>query len=143
MSGVNKVIILGHLGRDPEVRQLASGSSVCTFSVATSRRWKDKQGEARDETEWHNLVCYDMLAEIAARYLRKGNRCYFDGRLKTRKWQDKTGADRWSTEVVVEHLQLLDKQKRDDDESAPPRAPPRAPAKAAASLYDIEDDLPF
>jgi single-strand DNA-binding protein len=139
MSGVNKVIILGHLGRDPEVRQLASGSSVCTFSVATSRRWKDKQGEARDETEWHNLVCYDMLAEIAARYLRKGSKCYFDGRLKTRKWQDKTGADRYTTEIVVEHLQLLDKQKREDD-----AAPKSAPApKPADNLDDIPDDIPF
>ena len=101
MASVNKVILMGNLGRDPETRFTANGAAVCNLRIATTRSWKDKaSGERREETEWHSVVLYDRLAEIAGEYLRKGRPVYVEGRLQTRKWQDKEGQDRYTTEIV-------------------------------------------
>jgi single-strand DNA-binding protein len=108
MASVNKVIILGNLGRDPEMRYTPSGSAICSLRVATTRNWKNKDsGERVEETEWHSVVMYDRQAEIAGEYLKKGRPVYIEGRLKTRKWQDKDGNDRYTTEIVGETMQLL------------------------------------
>ncbi|MFZ5522093.1 MAG: single-stranded DNA-binding protein [Pseudomonadota bacterium] len=108
MASVNKVILLGNLGRDPEVRYTPSGSAVCNLRIATTRNWKDKStGDRVEETEWHSVVLYDRQAEIASEYLKKGRPVYIEGRLKTRKWQDKDGNDRYTTEIVADSMQLL------------------------------------
>jgi single-strand DNA-binding protein len=108
MASVNKVIIIGNLGRDPEVRYTPSGSAVCNVSLATTRNWKNRDsGDKVEETEWHRVVFYDRLAEIAGEYLKKGRPVYVEGRLKTRKWQDKEGRDTYTTEIVAEQMQLL------------------------------------
>lgn len=108
MASINKVIIIGNLGRDPEVRYAPSGAAMCNVSVATTRNWKDKtSGDKVEETEWHRVVFYDRLAEIAGEYLKKGSPVYVEGRLKTRKWQDKDGKDTYTTEIVADQMQLL------------------------------------
>lgn len=108
MASINKVILIGNLGRDPEVRYTPNGSAVCNISVATTRNWKDKSsGDKVEETEWHRVVFYDRLAEIAGEYLKKGRPVYVEGRLKTRKWQDKEGKDTYTTEVIADNMQLL------------------------------------
>ena len=108
MASVNKVIIIGNLGRDPEVRYTANGNAMCNVTIATSRQWKSKDsGEKNEETEWHRVVLYDRLAEIAGEYLKKGRPVYIEGRLKTRKWQDKEGKDVYTTEIIAESMQLL------------------------------------
>jgi single-strand DNA-binding protein len=108
MASVNKVIILGNLGRDPEARYGTTGSCICNVTIATSRQWKDKtSGEKKEETEWHRVVFYDRLAEIAGQYLKKGSPVYIDGRLKTRKWTDKDGVEKYATEIIAEQMQLL------------------------------------
>jgi len=162
MASVNKVILVGNLGRDPEVRYSPDGAAICNVSIATTSQWKDKAtGERREETEWHRVVFYNRLAEIAGEYLKKGRSVYVEGRLKTRKWQDKeTGADRYSTEIVADQMQMLGGREGGGDMgggdaggfSQPParRAPqqqqprPAAPAAAPASnLADMDDDIPF
>ena len=106
--GINKVILVGNLGKDPETRYMPSGKAVTNFSIATSESWKDKQtGELKEQTEWHNIVMYGRLAEIAAEYLRKGSQVYFAGALRTRKWEDKEGRTRYTTEIVANEMQLL------------------------------------
>ena len=108
MASVNKVILIGNLGRDPELRYNPSGVAFCTISLATTRNWKNREsGERQEETEWHRVVFYDRLAEIAGEYLKKGRSVYVEGRLKTRKWQDKDGKDTYTTEIVAENMQLL------------------------------------
>ena len=108
MASINKVILIGNLGRDPEVRYSANGSAICNVTIATSRNWKDKtSGEKMEETEWHRVVFYDRLAEIAGEYLKKGRSCYVEGRLKTRKWQDKDGVEKYTTEIIADNMQLL------------------------------------
>ncbi|MET0518317.1 MAG: single-stranded DNA-binding protein [Burkholderiaceae bacterium] len=108
MASVNKVILIGNLGRDPEVRYTPSGAAVCNVSLATTRNWKSREGgERQEETEWHRVVLYDRLAEIAGEYLKKGRPVYIEGRLKTRKWQDKEGKDTYTTEIIAETMQLL------------------------------------
>ena len=109
-KGVNKVILIGNVGNDPDVKHMPSGSAACRLSLATSETWKDKQsGESQERTEWHSLVFYGRLAEIAGEYLKKGSKVYVEGRLQTRKWQDKqTGGDRYTTEIIVSDMQMLD-----------------------------------
>jgi single-strand DNA-binding protein len=108
MASVNKVILIGNLGRDPEVRYTPNGAAICNVSIATTRNWKSKDsGERQEETEWHRVVFYDRLAEIAGEYLKKGRPVYVEGRLKTRKWQDKEGKDTYTTEVIADQMQLL------------------------------------
>jgi single-strand DNA-binding protein len=137
--GVNKVILVGHLGKDPDARHAASGSAITSFSVATSEEWKDKaSGQKQARTEWHTVVTYNKLAEIAAEYLRKGSQVYIEGRLRTRKWQDKSGQDRYTTEVVCETFQMLG--------SGPAReagATDSSPAAADAGGNQFDDDIPF
>lgn len=108
MASINKVILIGNLGRDPEVRYTPSGAAICNITIATSRNWKDKtSGEKVEETEWHRVVFYDRLAEIAGEYLKKGRSVYVEGRLKTRKWQDKDGVEKYTTEIIADNMQLL------------------------------------
>ena len=109
MSGINKVILIGNLGKDPETRYMPSGKAATNFSVATSERFKDREtGEPQERTEWHRVATFDRLAEIAAEYLKKGSKVYVEGRLRTRKWQDKEGKDRYSTEIIADQMQMLD-----------------------------------
>ena len=140
--GVNKVILVGNLGKDPESRFLPSGSQVTSFSVATSQAWKDKQtGEQQQRTEWHRVVVFNRLAEIASEYLKKGSKVYVEGSLRTQKWQDKNGADRYTTEVVCNELQMLD--SRGGAGGAPEEAPTLDNAEPMPSHSGFDDDIPF
>ena len=160
MASVNKVIIVGNLGRDPEVRYTPNGSAVCNVTVATTRSWKSKEsGEKVEETEWHRVVFYDRLAEIAGEYLKKGRSVYVEGRLKTRKWQDKDGAEKYTTEIIAEELKMLGGREGmgggADDGGEPsgygnrqqPASRPAAAAKAApkssTGFDNMDDDIPF
>jgi single-strand DNA-binding protein len=149
MASVNKVIILGNLGRDLEVRFSADGAAVCNIAIATSSSWKDKNsGEKREETEWHRVVFYGRLAEIAGEYLKKGKPVYVEGRLKTRKWQNKEGVDQYTTEVIADSMQLLGGREEGSQAPAPqqrqaPAAQPQAQRQPAANLADMDDDIPF
>ena len=107
-KGVNRVILVGNLGQDPEVRWMANGDAVANFTVATSESWKDQQGQIQDRTEWHRIVIYKKLAEIVGQYLRKGSKVYLEGRLQTREWQDQQGQKRYTTEIVCHEMQMLD-----------------------------------
>ena len=173
MASVNKVIVLGNLGRDPEVRYTPNGSAVCNLRIATTRNWKNKDsGEKMEETEWHSVVLYDRQAEIAGEYLKKGRSVYIEGRLKTRKWQDKEGLDRYTTEIVGDSMQLLGGRDSGGgggggsaeeeggagghaERSAPPQrsapasrpapqaAARAAPQKSATGFDNMDDDIPF
>lgn len=137
-GSVNKVILIGNLGRDPEVRYTSGGSAVANVSIATTDTWKDKQsGEQQDRTEWHNLVFYARLAEIVGEYLNKGAKIFVEGRLQTRKWQDKNGQDRYTTEIVVNEMQMLDGKGGAKPDSREP------PANQGSVPPDVEDDIPF
>jgi single-strand DNA-binding protein len=143
--GINKVILVGHLGADPETRYMPSGSAVTNLRVATSESWKDKtSGEQQERTEWHRVAMFGRLAEIAAEYLRKGSQVYVEGSLRTRKWQDKDGGDRYSTEVIANEMQMLG--GRGDSSSAPARSAPDSsrPASTDSGPPDeFNDDIPF
>jgi single-strand DNA-binding protein len=164
MASVNKVILIGNLGRDPEVRYAPSGSAICNVTLATSRQWKDKtSGEKQEETEWHRVVFYDRLAEIAGEYLKKGRPVYVEGRLKTRKWTDKDGVEKYTTEIVADQMQLLGSREgmgggdeggggggysRAGAGEGRPAARPSAPAakpaaKSSTGFDDMDDDIPF
>ena len=165
--GINKVILIGHLGQDPEVRALPSGSSIANLRIATTESWKDKQsGEFKEQTEWHTVVLFGRTAEVAAEYLKKGSQVFIEGRLRTRKWQDKTGNDRYSTEIVGNDMQMLGGRGqggggeggrasggggRDAGRGAG-AAPGAAPASgggefsdapATSTEHDFDDDIPF
>lgn len=133
--GVNKVILVGNLGKDPEVRYMPSGAAVTNVTLATSETWKDKQsGEMQERTEWHTVVFFNRLAEIAGEYLRKGAKVYVEGSLRTRKWQAKDGSDRYTTEIVASELQMLDSKGEQQ----------REPARQEAPVADeFPDDIPF
>ena len=143
--GINKVILVGNLGADPDTRYMPSGSAVTNIRLATTEAWKDKSsGEQQERTEWHNVAFFGRLAEIAAEYLRKGSQVYVEGRLRTRKWQDKQGNDRWSTEVIANEMQMLG--GRASAASAPAMAdrPPSPVAQAGAGpSQDFDVDFPF
>jgi len=163
MASVNKVIIVGNLGRDPEVRYTPNGSAVCNVSVATTRSWKNKEsGDKSEETEWHRVVFYDKLAEIAGEYLKKGRSVYVEGRLKTRKWTDKDGAEKFTTEIIAQEMQMLGSREGmgGGDEASyggggggggyerpAPAARPAGAAKPAAKsstgFDNMDDDIPF
>ena len=157
MASVNKVILIGNLGKDPEVRYAPSGSAICNITLATSRNWKDKtSGERQEETEWHRVVFFDRMAEVAGEYLKKGKSVYIEGRLKTRKWTDKEGVDKYTTEIMADRMEMLGSREGggggDDMGGAPaPRsapAPRPAPvskpaAKSATGFDDMDDDIPF
>jgi single-strand DNA-binding protein len=164
MASVNKVILIGNLGRDPETRYSADGAAICNVSIATTSTWKDKAtGERKEDTEWHRVAFFGKLAEIAGEYLRKGRPVYVEGRLKTRKWQDKDGQERYTTEIIAEVMQMLG--SRDGGEGMgggggaegggyrreAPREAAGTPAKAggaparkpAPNFADMDDDIPF
>lgn len=148
MASVNKVIVIGNAGKDPEVRYTPNGAAICNLTIATSRKWKNKEsGDMQEETEWHRVVLYDRLAEVAGEYVKKGKPVYVEGRLKTRKWQDKEGKDNYTTEIVAESLQLLG--GRDEAPSKPatpaarPAAAPKATSKTGSGFDDMDDDIPF
>lgn len=170
MASVNKVILVGNLGRDPETRYTPNGDAITSFSIATTETWKDKGGQRQEKTEWHNITAYRRLAEIAGEYLKKGSSVYIEGRLQTRKWQDKQGNDRYTTEIIVDQLQMLgqrDSGGADDrrggnrqdyhpasgngdsrpapkeQNQTPPAAPRRQEPKPAANFDDMDDDIPF
>lgn len=134
MASVNKVIVLGNLGKDPDLRHLPNGDAVCNFSLATTESWKDKEGNKQDKTEWHNVVIFRKLAEIAGEYLKKGRPVYIEGRLQTRKWQDKDGKDRYTTEIVADQMQMLG--SRDEAKEV-------SKTTAPANFDDMESDIPF
>jgi single-strand DNA-binding protein len=160
MASVNKVILVGNLGRDPEVRYMPNGEAVANFSIATTENWKDKSGVKQEKTEWHNIVMYRRLAEIAGEYLKKGRPVYIEGRLQTRKWE-KDGVTRYTTEIIGDQMQMLGSKGDsgasydggqadgpEDYNQAPPRqaptqsAPQSAPVGGAA-FDNFEDDIPF
>ena len=146
MAGINKVIIVGHLGNDPEMRTMPNGDAVANISVATSESWNDRNtGERREVTEWHRIVFYRRQAEICGEYLRKGSQVYVEGRLKTRKWQDNNGQDRYTTEIQGDVLQMLgsrqDEPKSQSKSQPKPKKPD--PLSAAAEQDGFNDDIPF
>jgi single-strand DNA-binding protein len=157
MASVNKVILVGNLGRDPETRYMPDGAAITNVSLATSFQWTDKaSGEKKEETEWHRIVFRARLAEIAGEYLKKGSQVYVEGRLRTRKWQDKEGHDRYTTEIMADAMQMLGsragsgepREPRPEPQSEPKAAEPRADSKGAAKkpagkFDDMEDDIPF
>ncbi len=150
--GVNKVILIGNLGKDPEVRYMPSGGAVANVTVATSESWKDKQsGENQERTEWHNVVFFNRLAEIAGEYLKKGSKVYVEGSLRTRKWQDKNGQDRYTTEIVAAEMQMLDSRGagggapagRDNEGGNWQKEKGSAGNQSPAPAGDFDDDIPF
>ena len=169
MASVNKVILVGNLGRDPETRSFPDGGSICNVTIATSRQWKDKaSGDRQEETEWHRVVFRDRLAEIAGEYLKKGRSVYVEGRLKTRKWTDKDGVEKYTTEIVAEVMQLLGSREgmgggdeggssHEAGGSGGERTPTSRPAaqrpatnrpapaaqKSSTGFDDMDDDIPF
>jgi single-strand DNA-binding protein len=169
MASVNKVILVGNLGKDPEVRFMPNGEAVCNFSIATTDSWKDKSGAKQERTEWHNIVMYRKLAEIAGEYLKKGRPVYVEGRLQTRKWQTKEGQDRYTTEIIADQMQMLGGRdgagsnasydggmdqssgSSDFDQSSSNQASAKLaqaqsaakPATAGSGFDDFEDDIPF
>ena len=165
MASVNKAIIIGNCGRDPELRYSTNGAAVCNLSIATTRSWKSKDsGERQEETEWHRVVFYDKLAEIVGEYVKKGRSLYVEGRLKTRKWTDKDGVEKYTTEIVATEMTLLGGREQgqgaDQDEAPkkpthgemmqarrpapPPSAPPALPsAKSSTGFDDMDSDIPF
>ncbi|VAX10218.1 Single-stranded DNA-binding protein [hydrothermal vent metagenome] len=148
-KGINKVILIGNLGQDPEVRYMPDGNAVANVTLATSESWKDKNtGENQERTEWHRVVFFRRLGEIVGEYCKKGSKIYIEGKLKTRKWQDKNGQDRYTTEIVADQMQMLDSRggggsaafdggRQDQPQSTP------APAAAPAPDADFDDDIPF
>jgi single-strand DNA-binding protein len=163
MASLNKVILIGNLGRDPETRYMPSGDALCNLRIATTDTWKDKtSGERREATEWHNVVMFGRLAEIAAQYLRKGSQVYIEGRLQTRKWQDKEGQDRYTTEIRADEMKMLGGRASGGDapmgrqdsggyDDAPPQRQPQRPAAQPAGqkpaesggFGNFDDDIPF
>jgi single-strand DNA-binding protein len=161
MASINKVILVGNLGRDPETRYLPEGGAVTNVSIATTDTWKDKtSGEKKEATEWHRVVFFNRLAEIAGEYLKKGSQVYVEGRLRTRKWQDKEGQDKYTTEIVCDTMQMLggrqgmgegggrgaERGDASPDRGGPPaegRPAPSAAKKPAGKFDDMEDDIPF
>ena len=150
MAGVNKVIIVGNLGQDPEIKYTSGGDAVANFSVATSESWKDKAGNKQERTEWHRCVAWRKLAEIIQQYVRKGSKIYIEGKLQTRKWQGSDGQDRYTTEIVVDQMQMLDGKSGGQSQQSAPRQqqPGRMDAQNRASMAaqapsDFSDDIPF
>lgn len=138
MASVNRAIIIGNLGKDPEIKAMPSGEQVANFSIATSSSWKDKQtGEKKEDTQWHRIVTFGRLAEVCGQYLRKGSQVFVSGEIRTRKWQDKDGNDRYTTEIVAREMQMLGgrpESASNGDQSRPQSAPP---------ADDFDDDIPF
>ena len=153
MASVNKVILIGNLGRDPETRYMPDGGAITNISVATTDVWKDKNGEKQEKTEWHRVAFFGKLAEIAGEYLKKGSQVYVEGRLQTRKWQDKEGQDRYTTEIIADRMQMLGSREgsgapvaaepSERASTAESRGPKSGAAPAKKNVDDLDDDIPF
>ncbi|MEE2991737.1 MAG: single-stranded DNA-binding protein [Gemmatimonadota bacterium] len=144
MSGVNKVILIGNLGADPELRYTPSGRAVVNFNLATSRTWNNRDGEKQEETEWHRIVAWDKLAEICGEYLKKGAQTYVEGRLQTRSWEDKNGLKRYTTETVASEMRMLgSRQDAGSSGSSKSSEAPSPPPDKLPSTFEADDDLPF
>ena len=148
MRGVNKVILVGTLGRDPETKTFPNGGSLTQFSIATSESWTDKNtGERKEQTEWHNIALQNKLGEIAQQYLRKGSKVYIEGSLNTRKWTDQNGQERYTTQIKGQQMQMLDSANGNNQQEAQPQQPPQQPTYAknpqAQPPADLDTDLPF
>jgi single-strand DNA-binding protein len=159
MASVNKVILIGNLGRDPETRYMPDGGAITNISIATTETWKDKNGDKQEKTEWHRVAFFGKLAEIAGEYLKKGSQCYVEGRLQTRKWQDKDGQDKYTTEIVADRMQMLgsrqgmgggdrgggDMPERESGGGGGggARGAAKPAAKSGGKFDDFEDDIPF
>ncbi len=160
MASVNKVILVGNLGRDPEVRYTPDNAAITNISIATTDTWRDKNGDKQERTEWHRVAFFGKLAEVAGEYLKKGSQVYVEGRLQTRKWQDKEGQDRYTTEIVADRMQMLGSRSgmgmsdTADMDSAPPppsrgssggggRSSSSGGQKSGSKFDDLEDDIPF
>ncbi|MHC8604296.1 single-stranded DNA-binding protein [Arenicellales bacterium IMCC58067] len=142
MAGVNKAIVVGNLGNDPEIRYAANGSAIASISVATSERWKDKNsGEQQERTEWHRIKLFGRQAELAGEYLKKGSQVYIEGRIQTSKYQDKDGNDRWSTEIVAREMTFLGGRGGGGDSQSASSASP--PQRDSGPSGDFDDDIPF
>lgn len=140
MSGLNKVQIIGHLGADPDTRYMPNGKAVTNIRIATSETWKDKQtGDRKEKTEWHSVVAFEKLAEIMGEYLRKGSKVYVEGKLQTRKWQDKEGKDRYTTEIIAGQMLMLDGKPQGDR----PQRQQDKPSQPPADDGGFDDDIPF
>src|SRR6202049_2934393 len=159
MASVNKVILIGNLGRDPETRYMPEGGAITNISVATTDKWKDKNGELQEKTEWHRVAFFGKLAEIAGEYLKKGSQVYVEGRLQTRKWQDKEGQEKYTTEIVADRMQMLGSREGSGAAHTADEPPDRERASAAGAIStpsaksgaapskknidDLDDDIPF
>jgi single-strand DNA-binding protein len=164
MASVNKVILVGNLGRDPETRYMPDGGAITNFSIATTEQWKDKAGEKQEKTEWHRISTFQRLAEIAGEYLKKGSQVYIEGRLQTRKWTDKDGVEKYTTEIIADKMQMLGSRQGmggdseggsgggsrgpsssgDGPRSSAGASKPAGAAKGGAAKFDdFEDDIPF
>lgn len=156
--GINKVILIGHIGGDPEVRYMPNGNAVATLSLATTEAWKDKQtGDKQERTEWHRVVCFNRLGEIAGEYIKKGSKLYIEGSLRTRKWQDPQGQDRYTTEIVASDIQMLDgkgapsghdhsvqtSSHHASSQANRPSTPARPMSTPQEMLEELDDDIPF
>ena len=158
MASVNKVILIGNLGRDPETRYMPDGGAITNISIATTENWKDKNGDKQEKTEWHRVAFFGKLAEIAGEYLKKGSQVYVEGRLQTRKWQDKDGQEKYTTEIIAEEMKMLGGREgmgsgaddggggyadRPQPASRPAAARPAPAAKSATGFDNMDDDIPF
>ncbi|MDG1462825.1 MAG: single-stranded DNA-binding protein [Gammaproteobacteria bacterium] len=142
--GLNKVMIIGNLGSDPEIKYMPSGDAAATLNIATTDSWKDKKtGEQVEKTEWHRVVAFGRLAEIMGEYLKKGSKVYVEGGLQTRKWQDKSGNDRYTTEIKVRDMQMLDSRGGSGMGAPAAMSAPSAPAAAPAAVTELDDEIPF
>jgi single-strand DNA-binding protein len=142
MSSVNRVQILGHLGRDPEIRQTGNGGSVCNFTMATSEKWKDKVGESQERTEWHRIVVWGKTAELCAQYLRKGRQAFIEGRLQTREWE-KDGMKRTTTEIVADKVTFVGGGEKRESQPDTDAYSPRAKVSGPPAPPEMDDDIPF
>lgn len=149
MASVNKVILIGNLGKDPETRYMSNGDAVTNITLATTDTWKDKNGEKQEKTEWHRVTFYRKLAEIAGEYLKKGRSVYIEGRLETRKWTDKNGVERYTTDIIASDMKMLGNRSgsgnfespdHEEDNSVSNRP---SPSKSASGFDDMDDDIPF
>lgn len=144
MASVNKVIIVGNLGRDPETRYMPNGEAVTNIAVATTESWKDKNsGDKKEMTEWHRITFYRKLAEIAGQYLKKGASIYIEGKLQTRKWTDKDGVERYTTEIIADTMQMLGGKQEGAANQSSTQPEQKASKPAASSFNDMDDDIPF
>ena len=144
MASVNKVILVGNLGKDPEIRYMPNGDPVANITIATSSKYKSKTGEMVEDTEWHRVSFFGKLAEIVGQYLKKGRPVYIEGRLKTRKYTDKDGVEKYATDIIANEMQMLgDRPQGDAPSEAPRQAPARQAAPAGSGFYDMDDDIPF